>query len=73
MGELEKARREAAKVAVRAGRTLGRAAGLTALRVRAIDAIVYDFRRLGALRKLGLTGERIVWVGDTMRRRCRHR
>lgn len=42
MGELEKVRREAAKAAVRAGRTLGRAAGLTALRERAIEAIVTD-------------------------------
>lgn len=60
MGELEKARREAAKAAVRAGRTLGRAAGLTALRERAIDAIVNELERLGRVRKLGLTGERVV-------------
>ncbi|MBE3042734.1 hypothetical protein IMZ48_09210 [Candidatus Bathyarchaeota archaeon] len=38
MGELEKDL--AAKSAVLAGSTLGRAAGLAALRVRAIDAIV---------------------------------
>ena len=62
MGELEKARREVANAAVRAGRTLGRAAGLTALRERAIDAIIDKFERLGCVRKLGLTGERIVWL-----------
>lgn len=60
MGELEKARREAAKAAVRAGRTLGRAAGLTALRERAIEAIVDEFGKLGRVRKLDLTGERVV-------------
>lgn len=40
IGELEKDRREAVKSAVRAGRALGRAAGLAALRDRAIEAIV---------------------------------
>ena len=40
IGELEKVRREVAKARLLAGRTLGRAVGPTALRERAIDAIV---------------------------------